>query len=802
MYYKLFRFALALALFSVSSCSKSHDEEEVDLSSSSETQAGSSSSNTQSSSSNTPPHSSSSTLVVDPATLSWVGNPPILITEISLINMNWPDHTGDKPAWIELYNPNSAPVNLNGLAMVEKLDMPRKWVFGNVVVPGKGFTTVFISKLDIPTPPTGNSTNGKNRAHTNYKLEKDGGTLYLVDSLLGIRDSISYPALPAGVSWGVGNGGKWAYYDLQTPEAPNTGVAYSSIAPAVSFSGGGFYAEPTQVEYPTVPNADVRCTDDGSLPTASTPISTGSVYITQNTVLRCAAFQNGAVQGPVSTQSFFIGESSELPVVSISVDPTQMFDKEVGLYMFGPGGNYKASACNEPCLEANFFKDEELRVHVEFFESNGTKAFGIEAGLNLMGQWSRYNPKKSVKINMRNEYQDGRLNYTLFPDFPQLNKFKAFVLRNNGNRFMFDYITDAMASSLLKGSGLDYMKSRQTIVFYNGQYWGIHDLRERLNEHYVESNYGIESSNVDAVKHVGSSEIDAHGGTTDAYIEMLDYVANANFSDPSTQDLTWAAIKQRLDVGNFADYMAAGIYFQNTDWPNNNVRAWRTRSPASPFKFMVFDLDHGFGWEWSKASGTSDYNMFNYIASGEQTSKPRYLASFFVKLLKHPQFKALFINRSAVMISHYFAPDKVEAAIEYHYSTIPTKEKTRDLERFPYGGNGWGGEREYYMAGEKSKLLDFAADRPENLRDHYRSKFDLGADAPLQLVATGSGSIQVHGMVLPSKNITVPFFAGHPVELTAVPESGATFLQWSDGVTEATRWVDPAEVSTLTAQFR
>lgn len=795
--FRVFVLSLALVVWTLAACSSNTDDDGTDLVSSSSATSDSLSSSSVGSSSSGDALSSSSVLVVDPDTLKWVGNPPVLITEITTINVGWPDHLGEEPGWIELYNYSASPVNLKGLALVEKLSTPRKWVFGDVLVPAKGFITVFCDKLDLVVAPTAPSTLGVNRPHTNYKLEKDSGALYLVDSTLGIRDSVQYPVIPSGASWGMGNGGKWAYYDKPTPEAPNTGTSYGSVAPAISFAtSGGFYDDPVTVAYPTAAGSDVRCTQDGSIPTANSAVSTGTVLVSENTVIRCAAFQSGALRGAVSTQSYFIGETPELPVVSIAVDPVAMFDQEVGLYSFGPGGNY--GKCNEPCKTANFWKEDELPVHVDFFEKNGNRAFAIDAGLQIMGQWSRYNPKKSVSITMRDQYEDGRIQYAIFPEFPQLTKFKAFNLRNNGNRFGFDYYCDAMATSLLQGTGVDYQKSRQVIVFYNGAYYGIHDMREKLDEHFVESNYGIASQTVDAVKHVGDT-VTANGGTNLAYISLLDYVASANLSD--TQSV-WSELNSRMDLGNFADYMASGIYFQNSDWPNNNVRAWRANSPAGPFHWMMFDVDHGFGFEWAVGIGyvTSSFDMFKYIDG--KTGKSRYMASFFTKLLKIGRFREMFVNRSAVLLSYWFTPERVNAAIDKKNAEIPTSARTRDLKRFPYFGSGLSSDRAQNMSNEPTRMHGFADARTAKVRDHYRSKFSLGADAALRLVASGAGTVRVHGMALPSQDFSADFFADFPVELTAVPNDGATFLGWSDGVTTATRRVLPGSVATLTAQFR
>ena len=39
------------------------------------------------------------------------------------------------------------------------------------------------------------------------------------------------------------------------------------------------------------------------------------------------------------------------------------------------------------------------------------------------------------------------------------------------------------------------------VVFLNGEYWGVHNLRERMNHHYVEDNHGIDDDEIDLMTH-------------------------------------------------------------------------------------------------------------------------------------------------------------------------------------------------------------------------------------------------------------------------------------------------------------
>ena len=213
------------------------------------------------------------------------------------------------------------------------------------------------------------------------------------------------------------------------------------------------------------------------------------MQITKNTVVRCSEFVNGQ-PADTTTQTYFIGENVSMPVVALTVNHHDMFDSTDGLYATGPmtslrcnnpnfnqmsmGGNQtdnNNSKCAEPCYKANFWCEDSLPVHVEYFEKGSStteKTWEIDAGISLIGNWSRYKPKKSVAIKMDNdEWGDKVLKYSFFKTRPEAKKMKSFNLRNNGNRFWTDYIGDAMMTSLMEGTDVDYQRSLQVVVFYN-----------------------------------------------------------------------------------------------------------------------------------------------------------------------------------------------------------------------------------------------------------------------------------------------------------------------------------------------
>ena len=728
----------------------------------------------------------------------------VQLNEIAPLNLAWLDQDGDDPAWVEIYNALDKEVNLKGFSLVENLTNPQKWVFLDETIPAKSYRTVFLDKKDVRTvkgtadgiDDEGNTLHA--RTHTNWKLNKDGGTLYIIDNHNAIHDSITYPALPASVSYGRTADGSYKYFANSTPEAANDDAnAYAALAPAADFSTtpGGFYSEPITIAAPTVAEgATVRCTENGSAPTQDSPAFTEPKTISENTVLRCATFMPGALTTKSTTNTYFIEESVKMPVVAVTVDSA--FFREYYI---------KTDAETPKTAPEGLYEDKEYPVHVEYFEkgsSSKSAAWSVDAGISIMGGYSRLKNKKSVAIVMREEYQDGKIDYPLFETRKETNsKFRGFNLRNNGNRFVSDYIGDAMGGAILEGSGVDYQRSRQVVVFYNGRYYGIHDMRERFNKHFVETNYGIDANTVTMIKHLGH-EVTASNGSPDEYKSLLSFVANSDFSGAGNAN--YAMVKTMMDVGNFADYMAAEAYIHNGDWPNNNVRAWK--SPNQPWKFMVYDLDHGFDWMWgvNNQEFVQSTKIFPWILKGggnKPCKDEGCFANLFIKLLESPDFVRLFLNRSAIMLQNNLNGANAAKVVDAMTATIDTAEITRDLKKFKqdemYYKNSCG--KGFSKTG--SCLKEWCMTRDTTIIDDYKDEFGVSDMITVNISADGSGYVQVEGKTLP-QTYSGKFFAGVEMELYAAPMGGFVFYQWEDGSTDNPRFVAPTDGASYTAKFR
>ena len=108
------------------------------------------------------------------------------------------DDDGDFSDWIEIYNPDATPVELNGWNLTDSAKKKTKWTFPSVTLAPQAFLVVFAS--------------GKNRVdpakplHTNFSLDAEGEYLGLIrpdGSTVVSEFAPAYPLQRADISYGT-----------------------------------------------------------------------------------------------------------------------------------------------------------------------------------------------------------------------------------------------------------------------------------------------------------------------------------------------------------------------------------------------------------------------------------------------------------------------------------------------------------------------------------------------------------------------------------------------------------------------
>ena len=284
-------------------------------------------------------------------------------------------------------------------------------------------------------------------------------------------------------------GESWALFNEPTPAASNSTPTFTGALTVPEFSiGSGFYDQNQISVELSIPNeqATIYFTMDGKVPTTEDLPYEYPIVINTNTVIRARAFLDEWVPSDIESKTFILNseEDYDLPIIFISADPNSFFDEDTGMYVMGPNAEWQF-----PYFGANFWEDWERPIHFEILEIDGS-GYAANAGAKIFGGWSRAFPQKSFSIFSRSYIGPSSFDYQLFPD-SDIESYEAFVIRNSGNDWESTVLRDGFITSLATDLDIDFQKYRPAILYINGEFWGIQNIREKVNEHFISSKHSI-----------------------------------------------------------------------------------------------------------------------------------------------------------------------------------------------------------------------------------------------------------------------------------------------------------------------
>lgn len=733
--------------------------------------------------------------------------------------------------WIEIHNPADAAVNLQGYGLADIQPRPNPWTFPDLLLQPDGFLVVYASGLG--------RRSSADELHTDFKLDADGETLFLTAPDLSIVDQVAVPPLGTNESYGrnPSEADVWEVFAQSQATPAKTNSTTSSgpaLLPPQFPNSSQFLADGTVfsvVLQTATAGAIIRFTTNGDPATANATLYAAPLILSNTVMVRARAFLDTR-SSQESIRTYFFGVAHDLPVISLAASATN-FDFKDG-YLFGMSSRVLSSSGEVlntyPFPKSNAWLDREAEVAIEFFEIDREAKFRQRVGMAVFGGWgSRGYPQKSVALFARQIYGEGAMRHRIFPG-RDIDRFESIVLRNSGNDNQsthqtaprppitefgqtysygsyfvngnFTMMRDAMMQHLLDDTSLDTQASRPAVVYLNGEYWGLYNLREKLNEDYLLANHGFAHGEVDLIEGYGTVQ----AGDNTAYSAMRSFI--------STRDLKQAAnynvvATQYLDIDNFIDYHLAVIYFQNFDI--GNIKCWRPRVGDRRFRWLVYDQDYGFNL-WppdvylpAMARDYADYdNMFKFYtaSAGTSTGWPNQGGRTLLlrQMLLNDTFKTQFIQRCADLLNTQFHEDRVVATIDSMAAVI-RPEMARHLERWSWvelqkRGYGKPYKPEYSpftLATWESNLAvlrDFARKRPAKLRrdctNHFKLPRGLG-EITADIVPAGSGCVRFNRTTIAAFPWTGTFFRDYPPELAAIPRPGYRFVEWTGaGITTNT----------------
>jgi hypothetical protein len=660
----------------------------------------------------------------------------IFINEIMARNNSTvTDDNGNFSDWIELYNAGTNPIPIGGLYLTDNPTKKDKWQIptGTTIDP-KGYILFWADGDD-------------NEKHTNFKLNSDGESVTLFSPEKELIDSISFGAQFADVSFGrlADGSNQWASFSRATPGAANdtdSAAANSTRTSPPEFSiPSGFYTGNQSLSLSvTSSSADIRYTIDGSHPTTNFIEYIAPVNITKTTVIRAYALEDNYLPSEVITHTYFINESSELPIVSLSTTPALLWDDTTGIYK-------------------NDITDVEIPVSMEFYEPNGKKGFALDAGTQI-GGWNIFRfAQNPLNIYARGRYGYDFIDYKIFKT-KYVSQFKKIVLRNAGD----DWHDAMMRDPMMQSFAIDRMSNaimayRPCIVFLDDRYYGIHNIREKYDEQYFIANFSLKAGEFDHIKYdLNTDKPKAAQGDLIHFNNMMEFIENNSMSDSNNYEY----VKSLMDVDSFIDRTIMGIFTADTSWHHND-EWWRRKTPTGKWQWVIVDLDRGFNIV------NVSRNMLQDVINRDE---------IFQHLIQNTEFKNDFITRASTHLNTTFKKDRIIRIVDNFKNGI-SSEMPRHIQRWSSEG---GVSSMNFWESEIEELKDFEDARGDYVAQHIKSQFVLGNTNNLFLSVSkpGGGEIFINNILIPGDSFSGNFFLNVPMNLNFVSAVGYDFSHWEE----------------------
>ncbi len=693
----------------------------------------------------------------------------VSINEISASGTDFLDENGGKSDWIELYNDNTFPVSVGGLYLTDKANDLTKWqIGGSTPIPAKGFLTIFADG----EPNLGGF-------HADFSISGNGETISLVQALgndLNILDQVDSGEIPFKTSAGRSTEGAtdWVLFATQTPNAPNDGTLSWLDTPEFSLNHGTYTSPQSLVLSHNEQGVTIRYTTDNSDPDNSSAIYTGPIPVFETMAVRARAYKSGHLESQIKTKSYLFDASAALPVVMITTDPDNLYDDQIGIYTVGTNG-IDVGFCSDN-MPVNYWQDWERPAHITFFETDGEEKFAVNAGIKISGNCSRRNALKSLNIYLRNNtYGDGDIDYKLFPN-RDFKKYKRLRLRNSGQDFKHTMLRDGTNQQMLADvTDVEYQSYRPTIVYINGEYFGIQNFRDLYGDEYFDGLFDVAEEDLDLIKNPRIFT-EVKKGDDVHYQELYDYVLANDLADPAKFDY----FTTQFDIENLIDYWISMIYISSSDWPANNLQLWRPRAADGKWRYMYVDSDASSSIFGGNSTNGYEYDTFGEVLNPNQTVWPfDSRATLFIrKLLANQEFQNEFIQRTCSFMELILNEERAHSFIDASRAAIDS-EIDAHVQRWAFD-NPYLQNRTDWQE-KMDRYTTFFTERPSYFYDDMESNFNLDSQFELTFGydASTNGEVLLHW-----KEMSIPFdytgtyYTNMPIRIKAVADAGYEFQYW------------------------
>lgn len=539
---------------------------------------------------------------------------------------------------IELRNITNRDINLSKYSIKDKSGVEYK--FNDTIIKANSYLVLYGSdtkKLE------------ENKIYLGIHINNNDEILYLYKNNQLI-DTFIVGKLNDNISKGRNDNFEIVIYKEKSIGKKNSKNYYKKFALIPEFSiNGGYVEKGTKVKLISNDDSTIYYTLDGSTPNIKSNKYTGEIVINDSTVIRAVAYKEGTIESDVVSRTYLVGRKHDLSVISISTDNNYLYGREG---IFSKGNN---ASSIYPYYGANFWKEIEIPISFEFYE-DGSLALQLNAGMKVFGGWSRGEAQKSVSIYFRKEYGVNQITYPFFEN--NINTFSRLILRNSGQDYGKTKLKDAFLQEVLEGKmDIDKQDYKPIVVYVNGKYYGLYNLREKIDKKYIENHLGYEIDDLDLIQFKDT----VLEGSIDEYKKLLNYVK----SNDMKTDEAYEYLEKQIDLQELINYWVVETYYGQTD--PGNIKFYKTKN--GKWRWLLYDLDQTF--TTSKIRWELPFS--DIVPNHTYTVNSTLMRN----IIKNPKIRKLYIETFAFHLKNTFKPErmnlildemvkKIESEMPYH----------------------------------------------------------------------------------------------------------------------------------------
>ncbi len=605
-----------------------------------------------------------------------------------------------------------------------------KFVVRDFILDGKNIPFSDLEAYEVNTNEQGYDYN-YNELHTDFSI-KDDETIYLYnDSKL--KDSVKLQPMTGDVTNIFTDSNLWRITDIPTPGETN-GVGYLArlSKPVISFVND-------RVELSVTNDASIRYELDNSLPNNESNIypSSQEIVLNKTTVVKAIAYKEGYLPSFVQSELIRINEpNTNLPIVSISANTDDLWGE------------------NGILIEKNLFFARKIDANFNYYFDK--KWISQNISLKVHGNNSKYYPQKSFRLYANENYEKNSIENLFFDT--KVKKFSQMVLRNGGTDWSQTFIKDAYNGVIAKQIGsLISAAYTPALSYLNSEFYGLINIRERLNDDYLAEYYKIDKDNINYYEDNG----DFVSGDFFRYNKYYNFILENEFVEDNKYNL----IDSLVDINNFINYTMFGIYAANYDWPWKNIKLYQSDELDNKFRYMIHDMD----WTYSHFEFTPNQNKLELIVNDTFSHVSIILNKFF----KNQQFKNQYLTNSADMINSVFKPDNMKFVLDSLANQV--------REYIPLQQQKWEEScQDWENKIENMKV--FFDERPEYFiknMNFYLNDNNGTSIFTLSTYPPNSGTFKVNTITVDTSEWSGRYFQTLPITIKAVPKHGMKFVKWN-----------------------